>query len=183
MTLLDWQILFLSILPVTELRATIPLALTLGMSPLRAYGLAVTGNLLPVIPALLLIDPVSRWLRYIPPVDRIFQKILQRTRKKTRSVEKYGVVGLFLFVAVPFPITGAWTGIIIAWLLGMNIAQAALAISCGVALAGVLVTLASLGVIKMALHYDIEYFLVILLVILCLRFWYKNWYKNRKKRA
>jgi uncharacterized membrane protein len=162
MTAGDWKILVLSALPLTELRATIPLALDGGIPPLRAFFLAVLGNLIPVVPILVLLEPVSLLIRRFPFVDRIFQSILVRTRQREGQVKKYGLLGLIIFVAVPLPGTGAWTGALLAWLFGLNPVLATAAISLGVILAGAAVTLASIGIIQLAPDYGIK---VLLLVI------------------
>lgn len=174
MTMTAWQIFFLSAIPVTELRVTLPLALATGFSPLEAYFLAVTGNLLPILPILLLLEPVSRIFRKLPLLDRFFEMIVRRSRNKGAEVQKYGLIGLMLFVAVPLPGTGAWTGAAIAWLLGFNVWLSFLAICAGVLLAGVLVTLASLGVIQAALLVDAEIIIAVLAVLVVLYIWFRK---------
>ena len=174
MSFVEWQVLILSMLPVTELRATIPLALALGVAPFKAYLLAVLGNLIPIVPILLLLEPLSLWLRRFPAVGSIFQKILARTRRKGAQVQKYGILGLLFFVAVPLPGTGAWTGAFLAWLLGLNIMLSVIAISAGVIMAGILVMLASLGVVKMALIYELEYIFAFFVLLLFIYAWYKR---------
>ncbi|MDX9872515.1 MAG: small multi-drug export protein [Clostridia bacterium] len=178
MTMTAWQIFFLSAIPVTELRVTLPLALATGFSPLQAYLLAVGGNLLPILPVLLLLEPVSKVLRKIPLLDRIFERIVIRSRNKGAGVQKYGLIGLLLFVAVPLPGTGAWTGAAIAWLLGFNVWLSFLAIGAGVLLAGVIVTLASLGVIQAALLVDAEIIIGALVIVALLYFRHQR----RKKK-
>ncbi|MFZ5752712.1 MAG: COG2426 family protein [Bacillota bacterium] len=179
MSTTDWQIILLSALPVTELRATIPLALAMGMSPLRALTLGVFGNLLPIIPLICLLEPLSRRLRRYPVLDNFFQKVLTRTRQKGSGVQKYGALGLLLFVAVPLPGTGAWSGAILAWLLGIKPFYTFWALSGGVILAGLAVTMASLGLVKIAdFLYDMEYLAGLLLL---LGFIYLLYRKRKKK--
>lgn len=177
MTPTEWQIFFLSMLPVTELRAAIPLGLALGVTPLKTYLLAVTGNIVPIVPVLLLLDPASAVLRMFPAVDEVFQKILIRTRRKGKEVQKYGPIGLLLFVAVPLPGTGAWTALLIAWLLGIGLIPAAAAITGGVIIAGTVVTLVCLGFIQMTLVYDLEYIALFLLLVIAA---YAVYRKKRK---
>ncbi len=158
MSTTDWQIILLSALPVTELRATIPLALAMGMPPTRALMLAIFGNLLPIIPLICLLEPLSRKLRRYSFLDNLFQKVLTRTRQKGSGVQKYGALGLLLFVAVPLPGTGAWSGAILAWFFGIKPLYSFWALSGGVILAGLAVTMASLGLVKMAdFLYDLKY--------------------------
>lgn len=177
MTMTDWQIFFLSALPVTELRVTLPLALAKGITPVRSYLLAVIGNMLPVIPLLFLLQPASRIFSRVPVLDRLFQKLLQSSRRKSGQISKYGYLGLLFFVAVPLPGTGAWTGAILAWLFGLDIILSALAIAAGVVTAGAIVLLASLGVVKAAYIYDLEVVLILAVLALVALFIYR-----RKKR-
>ncbi|MCR4442390.1 MAG: small multi-drug export protein [Peptococcaceae bacterium] len=174
MNVTGWQIFFMSALPVTELRVTIPLALAVGFAPVKAFVLAVLGNLLPVVPLMLLLEPLSRKLRRFPALDSLFQKILIRTRRKGSQVQNYGIIGLLLFVAVPLPGTGAWTGAILAWLLGFDLYLSVISICAGVMLAGALVTLAGMGMVRIALMTDLEYVLIIAAVAILLMVWYKN---------
>lgn len=170
----DWQIFFLSALPVTELRVSIPLAISLGMAPFRAYIIAVLGNILPVMPLLLFLNPFSVWLCRIPAVESIFHRVIERTRRKGKNVGKYGIWGLVLFVSIPFPGTGAWTGAILAWLLGIDIIPSFLAICVGVCCAGILVTLASVGAIKLTLIYGLEYVLIAVAISLLVYYLYRQ---------
>ena len=137
-----------AMLPIFELRGAIPLALgVFGLSVWQAYFWAVLGNIIPVIPLLLFLGPVSEYLRRFTIFDRFFNWLFARTRRRSELVERLEVVGLLLFVAVPLPITGAWTGTAAAFLFGIPFKHALPAIILGVMIAGGVVTLASLGVI------------------------------------
>ncbi len=135
-------------LPVSELRGAIPLAIGVyGYDPWQAYLLAVLGNLLPVVPLLLFLGPVSDWLRRFTFWDKFFTWLFSRTRRKyIREHESFSLTALALFVAIPLPVTGAWTGCAIAFLVGFRFWPAFAAISTGVLLAGVIVTATVLGV-------------------------------------
>ena len=136
-------------LPVSELRGAIPYALTRGgLGWQEAYIFAVLGNFLPVIPLLLFLERVSDWLRRYPVFDRFFDWFFRRTRRKGKIVERFEALGLVLFVAIPLPVTGAWTGCAAAFLFKIPLRLAIPAVSCGILIAGVIVTLASLGVIS-----------------------------------
>ncbi len=144
-----WLVVLLAAaLPVSELRGAIPLAIGVyGYDPWQAYLLAVLGNLLPVVPLLLFLGPVSDWLRRFTFWDKFFTWLFSRTRRKyIREHESFSLTALALFVAVPLPVTGAWTGCAIAFLLGFRFWPAFAAISIGVLLAGVIVTATVLGV-------------------------------------
>ncbi|NQU95020.1 MAG: small multi-drug export protein [Candidatus Omnitrophica bacterium] len=126
-------------MPVSELRGAIPLALALNFSPLKAYMLAVFGNLIPVIPLLFLFQPVSNRLRRIKFFEKFFDWLFKRTRRKAGLIEKFEALGLILFVAVPLPITGAWTGCIAATLFKIRFRYALAAVILGVLIAGLVV--------------------------------------------
>ena len=136
-----------AMLPIFELRGAIPLALGLGLNVWQAYFLAILGNIIPVIPLLLFLGPVSEYLRRFPFWDRFFDWLFTRTRRRSELVERLEVIGLMLFVAVPLPVTGAWTGTAAAFLFDIPFKHALPAIVVGVMIAGVIVSLASLGVI------------------------------------
>lgn len=135
-------------LPISEVRGAIPLAIGVyGFSPLQAYLLSVLGNLLPIIPLLLFLGPVSDFLRRFSIGDRFFSWLFARTRSKyIKDHENFGLTALAIFVAIPLPMTGAWTGCVIAFLLGFRFWPAFAAIAAGVLIAGVVVTTAVMGV-------------------------------------
>jgi len=141
-------ILVFAALPVSEVRGAIPLAIGVyGYPPLEAYLLSVFGNLLPVIPLLLFLGPVSDYLRRFALWDRFFAWLFARTRRKyIEEHEKFGLMALAIFVAIPFPATGAWTGCALAFLLGFRFWPAFAAITAGVLTAGVIVTATVMGV-------------------------------------
>ena len=137
----------LAMLPVSELRGAIPVALGVySMDPFKAYAIAVLGNILPVVPLLLFFGPAERSLRRVPQADSFFEWLFARTRRNAGdNIQRYGTLGLAIFVAIPLPATGAWTGALAAYLFGIRFWRSFAAICLGVLLAGVIVTLASLG--------------------------------------
>lgn len=144
--------MLIAMLPVSELRGAIPWALAGppiggGLTWPEAYVYAVLGNLLPVIPLLLLLEPVSTALRRYALFARFFAYLFARTRRRGTWVERYKALGLILFVGIPLPVTGAWTGTVAAFVFGVRFGQALICIFAGILLAGVVVTLASLGVL------------------------------------
>ncbi len=139
-------------LPIAELRGAIPWALAAppvggGLSWPSAFLFAVIGNCIPVIPALLLLEPVSKLLRKIKIFDRFFEWLFSRTRKKGKMIERYEALGLIIFVGIPLPMTGAWSGVIASFIFGIKLKYAIPCIFLGILLAGVVVTLACMGVI------------------------------------
>jgi uncharacterized membrane protein len=130
----------ISALPVAELRGGIPFAFAVGISPFKAFWLAAAGNLLPAPLLLFLLQPVSNVLRKLPILDRFFEWLFARTRRKSHLIEKYEALGLALFVAIPLPMTGMWTGAIAASLFKIPIKYSLPAIIAGVFIAGGIVS-------------------------------------------
>lgn len=146
----EMSTLLIAMLPISELRGAIPYALGRGMSWQQAYLWAVLGNSIPVIPLLMFLEPVSAFLsRKYTLWRRFFSWLFARTRRRSRLVERYEAVGLILFVSIPLPVTGAWTGTVAAFLFGIRFKYALPAIISGILLAGMVVTLASLGLITL----------------------------------
>lgn len=132
-------VLIIAALPVSELRGAIPAALMFGFTPLKAYCIAFIGNVIPVIPLLFLLEPVSNWLRKFPVLKNFFEWLFERTKRKAGLVEKFEAIGLILFVAIPIPVTGAWTGCVAATLFKIRFRYAFPSICMGIALAGLIV--------------------------------------------
>jgi uncharacterized membrane protein len=138
----------ISMLPVFELRGGIPVGYAMGMgSPVLIYLTAVAGNFAPVLPILLLLGPAERLLRRFRFMDRLFAWVFQRTISRSDMIRKYQSLGLILFVAIPAPMTGAWTGSIAAYLFKLPLRMAIPCIILGILIAGFVVTLVSQGVI------------------------------------
>lgn len=134
------KVLGLAASPISELRGAIPLAYKLDFPWYYAYIIAVIGNMLPIPFILLFLDSITRILSKLTLFDRFFKWLFALTRRRGTLIEKYERIGLILFVAIPLPITGAWTGSIAAVLLGMSFKRALLSIFLGVLIAGVIVT-------------------------------------------
>lgn len=132
-------VVVLAAMPVAELRGAIPLGLAMGFSPLKTFLLALFGNILPVAPLLFLLQPIANKLRHIRLFGKFFDWLFERTRRKATLVEKFEAIGLILFVAIPLPVTGAWTGCVAATLFKIRFRYAFISICLGVLLAGVLV--------------------------------------------
>ncbi len=132
----------LSLLPISELRGAIPYALAKKADPLFAYFYCVFFNILVTPLFYLFISTIHRLFTGFAWYNAVFEKLVIRTRNKVRdSIEKYGYIGIMLFVAVPLPVTGAYTGTMGAWVLGLGKRKTFLAVSAGVAIAGIIVSL------------------------------------------
>ena len=131
-----------AMLPVIELRGAIPVGAALGLGPWETFVAAVIGNIIPIIPLVYLLDPVQKWLsRHFKFFDRFFTWLFARTRAKhSARYEKMKDVALVLFVAVPLPGTGGWTGVAAAYVFGVKKGRAVLLVSLGIVIAGIVVT-------------------------------------------
>lgn len=139
-------VFLVSMFPLVELRGSIPLGISLGLPYVKTFWLAFFGSLIPVPFILLLIRPLFRWMRKFPRFKKIVEKIEARAEKKEVNIQKWGVIGLILFVGVPIPGSGVWMGSLIASMLQMRIKYALPAIMLGNLIAGVLMSVLSYGV-------------------------------------
>ncbi len=138
-------VLVIAALPIFELRGAIPVAINLFHFPwYYALLLAIIGNLFPVPLILLFFGSISRVLSKIGCFRRILYWLFERTRQRSRVIERYKRIGLVLLVAIPLPATGAWTGSFAATLLGLKFKYAFISIIIGVLIAGIIVTCLSL---------------------------------------
>ena len=145
----EYLVLIMSALPISELRGAIPLGLSFGMSLPKAFWLAVIGNSIFVATALFLFEPVSNRLRRFKLWSRFFDWVEERTKKNSDSIQKYEALGLAIFVAIPLPMTGAWSGVIAASLFKIKFRYAFISIIAGVIVAGLIVTsLCGLGIMS-----------------------------------
>jgi uncharacterized membrane protein len=141
----ELAVLIIAASPIVELRLAIPLAInTFDFPWYYAILLAITGNLLPVPFILLFLDAITRWLSKIALLGRLLNWLFERTRRRGKIIERYKRIGLVLFVAIPLPVTGAWTGSLAAVLFGLSFRHAFLSILIGVCIAGAIVTCLSL---------------------------------------
>ncbi len=141
----DFVVVFLiSMLPIVELRGAVPAGHLFGMNPLVTYIFAVAGNMVPIPFIMLFLGPISRLLMRFRLGKAFFEWLFARTRRKSASIEKYQTLGLTIFVAIPLPVTGGWTGAMAAFLMGMKFHHAMLSILLGVMIAGVIMTVLSL---------------------------------------
>ena len=140
----SWLTVIISASPIAELRGAIPVAIYLKQPALQTYILAIMGNFLPVIPLLYLLDPVSERLRKFKIWRGFFDWLFERTKKKAALVQKYEALGLMLFVAIPLPVTGVWTGCVAASLFKIKRRYAIPAVTAGMIIAGTIITFLTL---------------------------------------
>lgn len=145
-----WTIL-LGAAPISEVRGAIPVAVgVFYFTPLKAYLLSVFGNILPIVPLLFFLRHFSEYLMHHNYyIHQFLTWLFERTRKQhTKKFEVWGSVALFIFTAIPLPLTGVWSAIAAAFVFGIDFWKAVIFISLGAAAAGLLVLGATLGVIN-----------------------------------
>ena len=143
-------VFIVSMFPIVELRGAIPLGAAMGMNIFETYFLSVIGNLLPIPFILVFIKKFIEWMSRsrFGLLRKIANKLIAKAEKRSDKVDKYSLWGLFIFVAIPLPGTGAWTGALIASLMNMRFKKSMPSIFLGVIVAGLIMTLASYGVVS-----------------------------------
>lgn len=130
-----------SMVPVVELRGGIPFGVGLGLPHWAAFVAAVIGNMIPIPFIVVYIRRIFQWMRrHLPRLDRLVDKLEAKAHVKGRKVTKYKYLGLMIFVAIPLPGTGGWTGALAAAFLDMPLRKALPAIFAGILIAGFVVT-------------------------------------------
>lgn len=133
--------LIVSMMPIFELRGAIPLAILHFQMPVaKAFLISWVGNIIPVLPIIFYLEPIRKALSRIKIMDKFFAWFYAQTYRRTKKVMRLGAIGLALFVAIPLPFTGAWTGSVAAILFNIKPRYAFPAIILGVTLAGIVVT-------------------------------------------
>lgn len=142
----DWLVVFLiSVCPVLECRLGMFTAIVLlEMNTFVGFIISFLGNILPIPFILLLINWIFEVFKKIPGLRNIVLWLEERTLKKRDKIDKYGIWGLLIFVAIPLPGTGGWTGALLASLLHLDKKKSFLVISLGVFIAGLIMTILSL---------------------------------------
>ena len=132
----------LSILPISELRGAIPYGYLNGIPLYQCFIISVLVNAMAPLLGYFFFSTLHKVLDKWQTYHRFFERTIARSRAKVGpQVEKYGLIGLAIFVGVPLPMTGAWTGTIGSWVLGLDKKKSALSIQAGVLIAGIVVTL------------------------------------------
>ncbi len=151
-TTADGEFIFtvlVSMIPVVELRGGIPFGVAAGLSVPAACLAAVIGNLIPVPFIIVYIRRIFQWLRLtFPRLNRMVDGLEKKAHLKGRKVTKYKYLGLVIFVAIPLPGTGAWTGALAAAFLDMPLRRAIPSITTGVLIAGILISILTFGVVN-----------------------------------
>ena len=139
-------IFIISLLPILELRGGLIAARILGVEFIKAFIICYIANILPVPFILLFINWIFNKMSKWKPTKKIVDWLSNKTLKKKEQIDKYGYFGLFLFVGIPLPGTGAWTGSLLAILLNLEKKKSFIAIALGVLAAGIIMSLLSYGI-------------------------------------
>ena len=140
-------VFFCSMIPIIELRGAIPLGAALGLPMWQSFLLAIVGNMLPVPIILLFVKKVLSFMSKckIKLFNKVANWVYAKAEKNKAKIEKYSFWGVALFVGIPLPMTGAWTGTLVAAMLDMKFWKAILSALIGVLAAGIVVSLISYG--------------------------------------
>lgn len=133
-------------LPILEIRGAIPVGVAAGMDPWAAFAVGLIGNMIPVPFLILLTRKVLNWMKKHHLLDKFTAFLERKGSEKAEQVQRYSFWGLFILVAIPLPGTGAWTGALIAALLDFRLKRAVPVITCGVLVAGLIITALTYGV-------------------------------------
>lgn len=139
-------VFIISMVPILELRGGLVAASLLGIGVFKAIFLCVLGNIVPIPFILFFITPIFNWMKKTQLFKATVEKLEEKSMAKSEQIQKYEFWGLALFVGVPLPGTGAWTGALIASLLGIKTKKASLAIFVGLIIATVIMTIISYGI-------------------------------------
>lgn len=136
-------VFIIAMLPIVELRLAVPFGIGMGFPLLPTLLVAIAGNVMPVPFLILFSQKVLHWLTKFKRIGPFFQKIIDKATKKAAELGNKELWGLFIFVAIPLPGTGAWTGSLVAAILQLDWKKALLVIFCGIVAAGIIMTVLS----------------------------------------
>lgn len=145
---IELTVMLTAALPIIELRGAIPVGISLGLSPIHSAVISFIGSIIPVPFILFTIRPIFNYLKKTRTFKKIIKKLTTRSMNKSGSIKKYGAWGLLVFVAIPLPGTGVWSGSLIAALLDMRFKWAFPAIFVGNFIAGILIMALSYGIVN-----------------------------------
>lgn len=147
-------VFIISLMPILELRGGLLAAAVLGLEPLPSYIISMVGNLLPIPFILLLITKILSWMRNskVKFFNKIANWLDEKVEKNKGQIEKFGYLGLFFFVGIPLPGTGAWTGSLIASVLNMDKKKTFLTVIAGVIMASVIMMFLSFVILANAIR-------------------------------
>lgn len=141
------KVFLLSLTPIGELRLSVPMGILAFKLPwLEVFLISIIGNILPAIIILVLFEYMDHHFRKIALIDALYTRLIDHSMKKKKLLAILGYIGLLIFVAIPAPGTGAWTGAFLAGLLGFKRFISLIAIFGGLIVSATIVTLTSMGI-------------------------------------
>lgn len=144
-------VFIISMMPILELRGGLLVASMLGVPITTAIPICIVGNIVPIPFILLFIKKIFQWLKKIPFTEKLVLKLEDRAMRKSEGIKKGEFWGLALFVGIPLPGTGAWTGSVIAALLEIDIKKAIISMLIGIAMATIIMSIVSYGLLGVLL--------------------------------
>ena len=148
----EGAVFIISMIPILELRGGLLAASLLKIPAVKAIPICIAGNIIPIPFILLFIKQIFKWLKKTKLFRGFIIKLENRAMGKSDQIKRYEFLGLLLFVGVPLPGTGAWTGSLIASLLEVDIKKSSIAIFCGLIMATVIMCVVSYGVVGNLVH-------------------------------
>lgn len=145
---IELTVMITAVLPIIELRGAIPVGIGLGLTPIHAFVLSFIGSMIPVPFILFTIRHVFNYLKKTKTFKKVIHNLTNSSLNKSGKIQKYGAWGLFVFVAIPLPGTGVWSGSLAAALLDMRFKWAFPAIFFGNLVAGLIIVSVSHGVFR-----------------------------------
>ena len=140
-------VFLVSMIPLIELRGSVIVGTAFGLPWLNVLALSIVGNLIPIPFILIFGEKLIAWLKTLPMLSRLTNWYEARLMSKSTTIQKYAFYGLWAFVGIPLPGTGAWTGALIASLLQVDLKKSSIAILLGVGLAAIIMSILSYGVL------------------------------------
>ena len=141
------ETILIAMSPVLELRGAIPIAYNNSMPIWSAFLFSVIGNMIPVVLLLLFLEPLAKFLRKVSLFDKIISWVFEKTRARhEKKFERWEKFALILLVAIPLPLTGAWTGSLCAFLFNIKFKESFPLILTGVLIAGIIVSLITISI-------------------------------------
>ena len=148
----EGAVFIISMIPILELRGGLLAASLLKISAAKALPICIVGNIIPIPFILLFILQIFNWMKKTNLFRGLIIKMENRAMGKSDQIKRYEFLGLLLFVGIPLPGTGAWTGALIASLLEVDIKKSSIAILCGLFMASVIMYIVSYGIVGNVVH-------------------------------
>ena len=148
----EGAVFIISMIPILELRGGLLAASLLKISAAKALPICIVGNIIPIPFILLFIRQIFKWMKKTKLFRGLIIKMENRAMGKSDQIKRYVFLGLLLFVGIPLPGTGAWTGALIASLLEVDIKKSSIAILCGLFMASAIMYIVSYGIVGNVVH-------------------------------